>query len=132
MDLISTEITLADAVGALLRNDHADSRSQELRAFGADWQMRGEAAEALTAAGLEAAHGTGCDPAPVVTDLLLGFAAAREEHRTRHWQSHLLRRVQQLDGLHRVISAANSTLDLDASLQTVVETVAEVMRVDVC
>lgn len=132
MDLITTDITLVDAIAALLRNDQPEIRSQQLRAFGADWQIRAEQAESLSAAGLEAAQLAGCDQAQVVTDLLLGFAAAREEQRTRHWQNHLLRRVQQLDGLHRVISAANSTLDLDASLQTVVETVTEVMRVDVC
>ena len=125
-------ISTVAAIEALLYNDNADVRSQQLRALGADWQTQNAAAQALTEAGLAAAHTTNSDGAAVVTELLLGYAAAREEQRTRHWQSHLLRRVQQLDGLHRVISAANSTLDLDASLQTVVDTVAEVMRVDVC
>ncbi len=122
----------AEAVLALLQNENAEARSQHLRAFGADWQIRSAAAQQLAEAGISAATISGADPASVVTDLLLGYAAAREEQRTRHWQSHLVRRVQQLDGLHRVISAANSTLDMDASLQTVVDTVSEVMRVDVC
>ncbi|HYF64966.1 MAG TPA: GAF domain-containing protein, partial [Herpetosiphonaceae bacterium] len=122
----------ADAIASLLDNDNTEVRSQQLRAMGADWQTRNASAQALAEAGIAAATAAGINPANVVTDLLLGYAAAREEQRTRHWQSHLVRRVQQLDGLHRVISAANSTLDLDASLQTVVDTVAEVMRVDVC
>jgi two-component sensor histidine kinase/putative methionine-R-sulfoxide reductase with GAF domain len=124
--------TTADAIASLLDNDNIEVRSQQLRAMGADWQTRNAAAQALAEAGIAAATAAGVSPANVVTDLLLGYAAAREEQRTRHWQSHLVRRVQQLDGLHRVISAANSTLDLDASLQTVVDTVAEVMRIDVC
>jgi two-component system, sensor histidine kinase PdtaS len=132
MSLITNDISLTEAVTALVRNEHSEARSQQLRAFGADWQMQNGQARLLSAAGIAAAAREGVDAATVVTDLLLGYAAAREEQRTRHWQNHLLRRVQQLDGLHRVISAANSTLDLDASLQTVVETVTDVMRVDVC
>ena len=40
--------------------------------------------------------------------------------------------MAELRGLHRVISAANSTLDLDTSMRTVVETVAEVISVEAC
>lgn len=40
--------------------------------------------------------------------------------------------MAELKGLHRIISAANSTLDLDTSMQLVVETVAEVIGVEVC
>ncbi len=117
---------------SLLESTAPELRSQHLRAFGADCHGQQVEPHTLSSAGLAAANQASLDPAPIVTDLLLGYAAAREESRTRHWETHLLRRVQQLDGLHRVISAANSTLDLDASLQTVVETVAEVMHVDAC
>ncbi|GAA5527460.1 GAF domain-containing protein [Herpetosiphon gulosus] len=120
------------AILAILQNDNAVAQAQELRAFGATWQSQNADPQMLTKLGIEAATQARLDPSAVVTDLLLGYAAAREEQRTRHWQNHLMRRVQQLDGLHRIISAANSTLDIDASLQTVVDTVSDVMRVDVC
>jgi GAF domain-containing protein len=67
-----------------------------------------------------------------VSELLLAFGAAQEEQRTREWEARLVARATQLDGLHRIISAANSTLDLDSSLQTVAETVAQVMNVEAC
>lgn len=120
-----------ETVLALLLTENIESHSQQLRAFGAEWHLHNAVPQQLAEAGIRAATTSGGDVASVVTDLLLGYAAAREEQRTRHWQSHLVRRVQQLDGLHRIISAANSTLDLDASLQTVVDTIVEVMRVDV-
>jgi two-component sensor histidine kinase/putative methionine-R-sulfoxide reductase with GAF domain len=44
----------------------------------------------------------------------------------------LLQQVARLDALHRVHRAAASTLDLDPMLETVVTTVAEVMRSDAC
>src|SRR5215210_2483804 len=62
----------------------------------------------------------------------MAFGAAREEQRTRTWENNLVRRMAELSGLHRVISAANSTLDLDTSMQMVVETVAEVIGVEAC
>lgn len=44
----------------------------------------------------------------------------------------LLQQVARLDALHRVHRAAASTLDLDPMLDSVVATVAEVMRSDAC
>lgn len=121
-----------NSLSAILTQENSHNRSQQLRAFGATWHTNNGDPHELAQRGLEEANNHQLDRAATLTELLLGFAAAREEQRTRHWQNHLVRRVQQLDGLHRIISAANSTLDLDASLQTVVDTVSEVMRVDVC
>jgi GAF domain-containing protein len=67
-----------------------------------------------------------------LSELLLAYGAAREEQRTLERQTHLVRRMAELRGLHRIISAANSTLDLDTSMQLVVETVAEVIGVEAC
>lgn len=72
------------------------------------------------------------DTAAVVSELMLGYASAHEERRTREWEQRLLRRVSELDGLHRIISAANSSLDMEESLNTVAQTVATVMKTDVC
>lgn len=72
------------------------------------------------------------DPAAFASELLLGYAASREDSRSREWEHRLVRRVAELDGLHHIVSAANSSLDLEASLQTVAETVADVMRTEVC
>src|SRR5919201_1478796 len=69
---------------------------------------------------------------PQVAELLMAYGAAREEQRAYEWEQHLVRRMAELRGLHRVISAANSTLDLDTSMRMVVETVAEVIGVEAC
>ncbi|MBI2910995.1 MAG: GAF domain-containing protein [Chloroflexi bacterium] len=50
----------------------------------------------------------------------------------RFQQEPLLARLAELAALQKVTSAANSDLHLDATLALIVETVAEVMRADVC
>lgn len=109
-----------------------ETRLGRLRHIGAIWYAQGGAAEVLTELGLALAERLQMSQGVVVSELLLAYGAAQEEQRTREWESHLLARVDELDGLHRIISAANSTLDLDTSLQTVVEIVARVVKVEVC
>jgi GAF domain-containing protein len=109
-----------------------ETRIGRLRHIGAIWHARGGSAEILTELGLVLAERLGMPQGMVVSELLQSYSAAQEEQRTREWETHLLNRVAELDGLHRIISAANSTLDLDSSLQTVVETVAQVVGVEVC
>jgi two-component system, sensor histidine kinase PdtaS len=109
-----------------------ETRLGRLRHIGAIWYAQGGTAEMLTEIGLALAERLEMPRSVVVSELLLSYGATREEQRTREWEIHLLNRVSELDGLHRIISAANSTLDLDASLQTVVETVAQVVGVEVC
>ncbi len=109
-----------------------ETRLGRLRHIGAIWYAQGGAAEVLTELGLALAERLHMSQGVVVSELLLAYGAAQEEQRTREWESHLLARVDELDGLHRIISAANSTLDLDTSLQTVVEIVARVVKVEAC
>lgn len=96
------------------------------------WHDEQRPPEDLTRLGLTLAPLYQHDPAAFVSELLLGYAAAREDRRSREWEHRLVRRVAELDGLHHIVSAANSSLDLQSSLQTVCETVADVMRTEVC
>ncbi len=110
----------------------SETRLSRLRHIGAIWYARGGSVEMLTELGLALSQRLDMARGVVVSELILAYGATREEQRTREWETHLLNRVAELDGLHRIISAANSTLDLDSSLQTVVETVAQVVGVEVC
>jgi two-component sensor histidine kinase len=96
------------------------------------WHDEQRQTEDLARLGLTLAPKLGHDSAAVVSELLLGYASSREERRAREWEQRLIHRVSELDGLHRIISAANSSLDLEASLQTVAQTVANVIHTDVC
>jgi len=66
------------------------------------------------------------------SELLAGFIQGREEIAARRRSAELTARMNELAALHKVISAANSSLDLEATLHLVVRTVAEVMQVEVC
>lgn len=103
-----------------------------LRQLGALWYEHQGEPEVLVELGLALVEQNGIEPVVALSELLMSYGAAREERRSHEWEAHLMRRMAELRGLHRVISAANSTLDLDASMQTVVETVAEVMGVEAC
>jgi two-component sensor histidine kinase/putative methionine-R-sulfoxide reductase with GAF domain len=67
-----------------------------------------------------------------LSEVLAGYVQAREEVAAQRRATELSARMKELAALHKVISAANSSLDLDATLHLVVRTVAEVMQVDVC
>ncbi|MFP4441177.1 MAG: GAF domain-containing protein [Chloroflexaceae bacterium] len=123
---------IAELLTELDEEQPYETRIGRLRHIGAIWYAQGAAAEVLTELGLTLARRLKIPQGVVVSELLLAYGAAQEEQRTREWESHLLARVAELDGLHQIIAAANSTLDLDASLQTVVETVAQVVGVEVC
>src|SRR5690606_32285842 len=117
---------VAELLAELEQEEAVEPRLSRLRHIGAAWYGQGGAAEVLTELGLHLASRLRMAQGLVVSEMLLAYGAAQEEQRTREWESRLLARAAELDGLHRIISAANSTLDLDTSLQTVVETVAEV------
>ncbi len=123
---------MAELLDELEDDQPIETRIGRLRHIGAIWYVQGGAAEVLTEVGLMLSERMKISQGLVVSELLLAYGAAQEEERTREWETHLLNRVAELDGLHRIICAANSTLDLDSSLQTVVETVAHVMGVEVC
>jgi two-component system, sensor histidine kinase PdtaS len=103
-----------------------------LRQLGAIWYRQDGEPEVLAELGLALAEQHKIEPGVALAELLMAYGAAREEQRTRAWENNLVRRMAELSGLHRVISAANSTLDLDTSMQMVVETVAEVIGVEAC
>lgn len=135
-DLIGAIRETMPSIGMLIdaleqRTDPA-IRLSLLRQIGTEWYICGGTAEVLTELGLHLAAHLPMAQGVVVSELLLAFGAAQEEQRTREWEARLVARATQLDGLHRIISAANSTLDLDSSLQTVAETVAQVMNVEAC
>ena len=123
---------IAELLTALANERMPEARISGLRHIGAVWYAQGGAAEVLTELGLNLAERLRMAQGAVVSELLLAYGAAQEEQRTREWEARLLARASELDGLHRIISAANSTLDLDTSLQTVVETVAQVVGVEAC
>ncbi|MFV9504164.1 MAG: GAF domain-containing protein [Oscillochloridaceae bacterium umkhey_bin13] len=123
---------IAELLAELEQEQLPEARISGLRHIGALWYAQGGAAEVLTELGLHLAERLRMSQGLVVSELLLAYGAAQEEQRTREWEARLLARASELDGLHRIISAANSTLDLDTSLQTVVETVAQVVGVEAC
>jgi two-component sensor histidine kinase len=123
---------IAEQLIALDKKQTTDERLTHLRNIGAAWYRQGGAAEVLTELGLLLAEPLHISQGVVVSELLLAYGAAQEEQRTREWEARLVARAAEIDGLHRIISAANSTLDLDTSLQTVVETVAQVIGVEAC
>lgn len=135
-DFIETLSETWPRVAELITDMQADqlheTRLSRLRHIGALWYSQGGSADVLTELGLDLAERLGMPRGIVVSELVLAYGATQDEQRTREWETHLLNRVAELDGLHRIISAANSTLDLDSSLQTVVETVAQVVGVEIC
>ncbi|MEM8533589.1 MAG: GAF domain-containing protein, partial [Chloroflexota bacterium] len=119
-------------IDQVLQSQPIEQRRIHLRNLGAIWYRQGGDAEVLTELGLVLAHQSNIEPGVAISELLMSYGAAREEQRTREWERNLRRRMAELDGLHRVISAANSTLELDTSMQMVVETVAGVIGVEAC
>ena len=109
-----------------------EQRRIYLRQLGALWYHQNGEPEVLAEFGLGLAEQFNIEPGVALAELLMAYGAAREEKRTSEWENNLVRRMAELSGLHRVISAANSTLDLDTSMQMVVETVAEVIGVEAC
>jgi transcriptional regulator with GAF, ATPase, and Fis domain len=123
---------ISEVIDQLAASQSNEQRRVLLRQLGALWFRQDGEPEVLAEFGLALSELHGVEPGVALSELLLAYGAAREEQRTREWESHLVRRMAELKGLHRIISAANSTLDLDTSMQLVVETVAEVIGVEVC
>jgi GAF domain-containing protein/anti-sigma regulatory factor (Ser/Thr protein kinase) len=123
---------VAELIEQLSGEQSVDRQRVILRQLGALWYHREGEPEVLAEFGLGLADQLGIEPGVALAELLMAYGAAREEKRTSAWENSLVRRMAELSGLHRVISAANSTLDLDTSMQMVVETVAEVIGVEAC
>lgn len=131
-ELRTSSSELGALIDPVLQPHPIEFQRAQLRAIGASWYRQGGEPEVLAELGLALADLATIEPGVVLSELLMAYGAARDEQQTRQWEADLMRRMAELRGLHRVISAANSTLDLDTSMQTVVETVAEVMGVEVC
>jgi GAF domain-containing protein len=123
---------VADLLNQLGGEPSLERRRLLLHQLGALWYRQDGEPEVLAELGLALADQFSIEPGVTLSELLMAYGAAREEKRTREWENNLVRRMAELSGLHRVISAANSTLDLDTSMQMVVETVAEVIGVEAC
>ena len=123
---------VADLFNELSGNLSLERQRLLLRQLGAIWYRQDGEPEVLAELGLALAEQHKIEPGVALAELLMAYGAAREEQRTRAWENNLVRRMAELSGLHRVISAANSTLDLDTSMQMVVETVAEAIGVEAC
>ncbi|GAC1518496.1 MAG: GAF domain-containing protein [Herpetosiphon sp.] len=121
-----------EIVGDLLTPHETNSWRAKCFSLGYLWFEKKRPAEALTRFGFDLATSIHQEQVPVVTELLLGYASAREDRHSRVWNDRWRQRVAELDGLHRIISAANSTVSLDASLKTMVDTVSDVMGCEVC
>lgn len=121
-----------EIVAELLRDPRSPSWRAHCFSLGYMWFDNERTPEVLAEIGLGLASELDRPGAGVVSELLMGFAAAREDRKQNEWSERWRKRVAELDGLHRIISAANSTSSLAASLQTVAETVADVMGTDVC
>ncbi|KPV52179.1 histidine kinase [Kouleothrix aurantiaca] len=123
---------VAELLDLLAAETSLDQRRAYLRQLGALWYHQNGEPEVLAEFGMGLAEQFSIEPGVTLAELLMAYGAAREEKRTSAWENNLVRRMAELSGLHRVISAANSTLDLDTSMQMVVETVAEVIGVEAC
>jgi two-component sensor histidine kinase/putative methionine-R-sulfoxide reductase with GAF domain len=121
-----------EIVAELLADPQSPSWRAHCFSLGYLWFDHERSPEALADIGLSLAPDLARPAAGVVSELLMGFAAAREDRKYNEWGDRWRKRVAELDGLHRIISAANSSRTLAASLQTVAETVADVIGADVC
>lgn len=121
-----------EIVAELVGDPQSPSWRAHCFSLGYLWFDHERTPEALAEIGMTLAHDLGREPSGVICELLMGFAAAREDSRYNEWGERWQKRVAELDGLHRIISAANSSRSLSASLQTVAETVADVIKIDVC
>ena len=121
-----------DLVAGLAADPHAPSWRKQCFELGRRWFEHERSPETLSAIGLTLAPALDQSPAGGITEMLMGYSAAREERSYDDWRERLRQQGAELDGLHRIISAANSYRSLNDSLQTVAETVADVVGTDVC
>ncbi len=122
----------SEIVSELLADPESPSWRADCFSLGYLWFDHERSPEALAEIGLALAPDLNRAAPGVVSELLMGFAAAREDRKYNEWGDRWRKRVAELDGLHRIVSAANSSRTLAASLQTVAETVADVIGTDVC
>ena len=111
---------------------HDIDPTEGMRLVATRWyDQNGDIAALASALPAIAAH-YGLPLSDVQRDIWIAYGEASADQRHAERESEFLRRMAELRGLHRIIAAANSTLDLDTSMRQVVDTVIEVGSVDVC
>lgn len=135
------------ALQAALQEPEAGRSAALLQAEGRRWAEEGRSVAALAGQAIAAIRTLSAHWRPLLagqeeqgealrlaflSEVLAGYVQAREEAAARQRAAELSARMNELAALHKVISAANSVLELPAMLHLVVRTVAEVMQVDVC
>jgi two-component sensor histidine kinase/putative methionine-R-sulfoxide reductase with GAF domain len=138
---------LLQALAAALQEADAARSAALLRIEGRRWAAEDRPIAALAEQAIAAARLLAAHLRPLLTgeeeqaeavrlsflsEVLAGYVQAREEIAAQRHSAALSARMNELDALYKVISAANSSLNLDAVLHLVVRTVAEVMHVEVC
>ncbi len=118
-----------------------------LQAEGRRWAEEERSVDSLAEQTIAAARALAAHLRPILTDdperaealrlsflseVLAGYVQARSEMAAQKHSAELTARMTELAALYKVISAANSSLNLDEVLHLVVRTVAEVMQVEVC
>jgi len=135
------------ALSAALRSADPAESAAPLRAEGRLWAAEEHPIAALAEQTIAAARLLGVTLRPLLdgadegaeavrltflSEVLAGYVQAREDIAARQHSTALSARMDELDALYKVISAANSSLNLDEVLHLVVRTVADVMHVEVC
>ncbi|MFN5058906.1 MAG: sensor histidine kinase [Chloroflexota bacterium] len=105
---------------------------EAMRVVAARWYDRGGSLDQLDASAVDLARRLDMPIADVQRRLWIAYGEAMAEKRQAEREGELLRRMAELRGLHRIIAAANSTLDLETSMSQVVNTVVDVGTVDAC
>ena len=138
---------LLQALGEALRQSDPDRAAALLRAEGRRWAEEERPIATLTEEAISAVRAMAVHLRPLLggddvqaeevrlaflSEALAGYIQACEEVAARKRSAELATRMKELAALHKVISAANSSLDLEQTLHLVVRTVAEVMQVEVC
>lgn len=106
--------------------------AESLRVVANRWCDRGGQSDTLEDYVLALAQHFGAPEADIRRQLLVAYGEARAELRHAEREGELLRRMAELRGLHQIIAAANSTLDIETSMQQVVRIVVDAGTVDVC
>jgi hypothetical protein len=91
---------VSEVIDQLAASQSNEQRRVLLRQLGALWFRQDGEPEVLAEFGLALSELYGVEPGVALSELLLAYGAAREEQRTREWESHLVRRMAELKGLH--------------------------------
>jgi hypothetical protein len=81
---------ISEVIDQLAASQSNEQRRVLLRQLGALWFRQDGEPEVLAELGLALSELHGVEPGVALSELLLAYGAAREEQRTREWESHLV------------------------------------------